>query len=313
MKRLLLTFSIALFSLTLSAQYRIDWGFKLGGANYLGEMGGDDGARRDFVYDMKLNQTNVSAGAFFRYRLTEKVAFNTGFNYGRIQGSDALSQNRGRVGRNLSFRNDLFELYARADIFLYSIYDLGHRRGNRWAFHSYMFMGVAGVYHNPKAQLDGVWHDLRPLRTEGQLAPYGLLTTAIPKGVGMYFTHRNRFKIGWELGWRTTFTDYLDDVSSTYADPTNLTNETAVLLANRNPELVYEENSSLPGANNYFTDEKRGDPTNNDSYMFTQITFSWVVRRSSNWILGHPHLIQNKRHHHKKRGGAKWRRYWISF
>lgn len=309
MKRILLTAAVLFITSTLFAQYRIDWGFKAGGANYLGEMGGNENSRRDFVYDMKLGQTNVAAGAFFRYRVTEKVAFNTGINYGRIQGSDALSTNPGRRGRNLSFRNNLVELYARADVFLYSIYDLGHKRGNRWDFHTYMFLGVAGLYHNPQGQLDGEWHNLRPLKTEGQLSPYSPLTMSLPKGIGMYFTYKRKFRIGWELGWRTTFTDYLDDASTTYPEFESLDNETAVLLSNRNPELEYSEGTKLPGADNYIEGEKRGDPTHNDSYMFTQVTFSWVVRGKSSYkkyLNYHPGI------HKKKRHRPKWKRTWIS-
>lgn len=310
MKRLLLTATVLLLTSTLFAQYRIDFGFKVGGANYLGEMGGNESARRDFVYDMKLKQTRWSAGGFFRYRISQKVAFNTGFNYGRIQGDDALSANPGRRGRNLSFRNDLFEIYARADIFLYSIYDLGHRRGNRWDFHSYVFLGVAGLYHNPQARWNGEWHNLRPLKTEGQLAAYSPVTMSLPKGIGMYFTHKRKFRIGWELGWRTTFTDYLDDASTNYPDQDELLSDVAIAMSNRNPELSYDENSSLPAANNYLPGEKRGDPTNNDSYMFTQFTFSWVVRGRSNYsryIRYNPGLKKPKR----RRRSPKWRRFWI--
>jgi len=31
-----------------------------------------------------------------------------------------------------------------------------------------------------------------------------------------YFTYDKRYRFGWELGYRRTFTDYLDDVGQTY-------------------------------------------------------------------------------------------------
>lgn len=307
-KTLLTALLLFLFSIPSAAQWRIDWGFKAGGANYLGEMGGKEESRRDFVYDMKLSQTRWAAGAFFRYRITSKLAFNTGLNYGRIQGADALSLNPGRVGRNLSFRNDIFELYARADYYLYSSYDIGPRRGRRWDYHTYFFAGVATVYHNPQAQLDGEWVNLRPLRTEGQLAPYSPITFALPKGIGMYFTYKRKYKIGWELGWRTTFTDYLDDVSTTYADEDLLDSPEAVALANRNDELDYENsNVYLPASNNYTAGNKRGDPTNNDSYLFTNVTFSWVMRGKSRYIRLHPGLKKKV----PKGRRPRWKRFWI--
>ncbi|MBL7947081.1 MAG: hypothetical protein JNN32_13535, partial [Flavobacteriales bacterium] len=46
-----------LLGTSASAQYAWDFGMHLGGANYLGEMGGTDQPRRDFVWDMKMSQT----------------------------------------------------------------------------------------------------------------------------------------------------------------------------------------------------------------------------------------------------------------
>ena len=61
---LLLSFLIGLFMVTtkVDAQYAWDFGMHLGGANYLGEMGGKDQPRRDFVWDMKLGQTRWAVG-----------------------------------------------------------------------------------------------------------------------------------------------------------------------------------------------------------------------------------------------------------
>ena len=44
----------ALSSVGVQAQYNWDIGVHVGGANYLGEMGGKEQTRRDFIWDMKL-------------------------------------------------------------------------------------------------------------------------------------------------------------------------------------------------------------------------------------------------------------------
>ena len=72
-------------------QYKFDMGIKFGGANYLGEIGGKEKIRRDFLWDMKLQQTNQSFGAFARYKFNSYFGLDFSINYGQISGDDALS------------------------------------------------------------------------------------------------------------------------------------------------------------------------------------------------------------------------------
>ena len=96
---------------TTRAQYAWDVGLHLGGANYLGEMGGKEKPRRDFIWDLKLNQTRWCFGGFARRKINRLVSVNGGLLFFRIQGADAWSENPARVGRNLNFRNDMLEAY----------------------------------------------------------------------------------------------------------------------------------------------------------------------------------------------------------
>jgi hypothetical protein len=275
------------------AQYAWDVGVHLGGANYLGEMGGKDQPRRDFVWDMKLGQTRWAVGGFARRKVNRLISVNAGLIYLRIQGADELSTYRPRVGRNLNFRNDMFELYLRPEFTIFQDNDLGGRGRYRTDFRLFAYAGVAGYYHNPKGQINrqGDWYDLRPLQTE--LVDYSSIGFAVPVGMGFHFTFKRRHRIGWDLGWRTTFTDYLDDVSTTYVDP-------ALLLANGGPDAValanqtayaYALDPTLPDPRNYgyydengnFITGQRGDPTHNDSYMTMTLTYSYVLRGQSNF------------------------------
>jgi hypothetical protein len=302
MKRILLLSAAAAFCLTTSttnAQYRADFGITLGAANYVGDMGGEEATRRDFVWDMKLDQSKAMVGAFYRYRFSHVFGINTKLTYGRLAGSDDLSTNPGRVGRNLSFRNDLVELSTRGEWYFYRHNDLGRHFRYTTKLKAYFFGGVAAFYHNPQAQYEGKWHNLRPLMTEGQDKPYSNINFSIPAGFGFYITHNRRYRFGWEIGWRTTFTDYLDDVSTTYANPEDLSSDLARALANRTNEL--EDLSTVPGVANYDAGEKRGDSSHNDTYLFTGFSFSYVLRghkwdprdewkkKRRRWIkIGHP-------------------------
>lgn len=286
----------------VSAQYYWDVGARLGGSNYLGEMGGEGQPRRDFVYDMKLSQTSFLGGAFVRYKLNRLLSLELNFNYARIQGADSLSSYGPRVARNLSFRNDIKELSLKGQVFFYNSYDVGNTGRYILAFRSYAFAGVAGFHHSPKAKYKGEWHKLRPLKTEGQEEPYPMISFSIPKGVGFYFTYKKQYRFGWEFGWRTTFTDYLDDASTTYPADEDLDSDLARALSDRSDGAYQNPKTDLPARENYGTEgSPRGDPSHNDSYLFTSVSFSYVFRgRSSfyrsrySWLNRQRRLLQRK-------------------
>jgi len=76
----------------------------------------------------------------------------------------------------------------------------------------------------------GKWVNLRPLGTERAIfdirrhgtrimhKPYSLIQVAIPFGVGARFRINEVMDIWADLGFRYTFTDYLDDVSRNYVN-----------------------------------------------------------------------------------------------
>lgn len=295
MKKLLLFSIIGLFCLNhVDAQrkmrYAFDYGFGLGAANYLGEMGGKYQSRRDFIADMKLSKTRWAVGGFARYKFNNYIAAHASLTYLRIEGDDKLSTNRGRRGRNLSFRNDMLELAARADVYLYGVNDVGGTGRYRLDFKTYAFAGLAGVMHGPKTTYNGEWVKLRPLMTEG--VKYSKFTFAVPVGLGLYFTHKRKHRYGFEAGWRVSFTDYLDDVSNLYVDHSGSGNQMLIDLANRRNELDPTD-ESVAGAQNYVPGSKRGDPSHNDTYFYAMFTYSYVLRgknsfytQNYNWLFG---------------------------
>jgi hypothetical protein len=257
-----------------STMYRNDIGFNFGLANYLGEIGGKEKTEQPFIWDMKLRETRWAFGGFYRYKLNDYVSLRGDFIYGRIQGDDAYSENPGRVGRNLSFRNDMLELSARTEIYLLNIADVGNRGWYKVDFKSYAFAGIGAAFHEPKTLYQGEWVKLRPLQTEG--VAYNKVIATMPLGLGFFFTYKRQHRFGWEMGWRMTFTDYLDDISTVYRDPSDFNGNTmAISLANRTEELSSAER---PDIENYKPGSKRGDPTDNDTYVYTTFSYSYVLR-----------------------------------
>lgn len=296
------------FTITISnAQWLWDYGFSLGVSNYLGDIGGKEKTRRDFVADMKMAKTRWNVGGFARYKVHQKVSVKVALDYLRIEGDDKLSSNPARNTRNLNFRNDMFDLAVTGQVFFFEDNDLGNTYRYRNGFRAYVFGGVGAYYSNPKALYNGSYVALRKLQTEGK--KYSPIGVSIPLGVGFYFTIHKKHRIGYELNWRTTFSDYLDDISGNYADPTGMSPEAAA-LSDRTGEL---SNVDPAFAKNFGYDyekkvgNKRGDPTHKDAYMTMSLSYSYVLRGKSSFYKG------RYGHFFGKRGRGKVRKIRAKF
>jgi hypothetical protein len=56
------------------SQYKWDFGGSLGASNYLGDIGGKEQTRRDFVADLKFSQTHFAADGFARYKVHPNIS-----------------------------------------------------------------------------------------------------------------------------------------------------------------------------------------------------------------------------------------------
>jgi len=273
-----------LLNLSSSAQYNFDIGGGVGAANFLGDIGGtSEAAGQPFINDIQLTMTRVGINGFARYQFMPWLGVNAGFASVWIEGSDNLSKNPARYTRNLSFRNQINEIYARGEIYFLNINDVGRTGRYRLDFKSYIYLGAAVFSHNPKTEYNGEWIALQPLQTEDK--QYSRINGAIPGGFGIYFTLMRNHRFGFETGFRYTFTDYLDDVSGTYpADPNwYLTADPlAVELSNRSDEVDPDDPLFLQAA--YPSPGGvRGGAAAPDVYMMTFATYSFVFIGKSNF------------------------------
>lgn len=268
MRKILIGLLMLAGGISANAQYRTDYGFRIGAANYLGDIGGKENTRRDFIWDMKLSQTRWNLGGFYRYRFNKMLAVNTSLNYLRLQGNDALTSNRGRRARNLSFKNDMLDLNTRGEFYFYTNNDVAGKGRYFLDLKMYLHAGVGALIHAPKTTYNAANIKLRPQQTEGN--KYGIVTATIPLGLGMYFTHKRSNRYGLELIWHASFTDYLDDISTIYT----VSNSP---VANRHGELPADEIDDLPSFKNYLPGQKRGDSNHNDNYLTLNFTYSYVT------------------------------------
>ncbi|GAA4307396.1 DUF6089 family protein [Nibribacter koreensis] len=267
-------------------------GVSLNAMNYFGDVTPE----ADFT-SLRLKSTRPSLAVSYTRRFFPRISARGSFSWGRITGDDAKSaspdeeENAPRFKRNLSFRNDIKELSV------VGIVDLFENRRSylrRPDFTPYVFGGVAVLHHNPKAYYDGGkiatgWYELQPLGTEGQYAdgdgypePYSRVQFAIPLGIGARYRIDKRWDIALEIGWRKTFTDYLDDVSGTYANKADLKSEEARILSDRSAESGFGpivNDGGYPRINGYGRKgDQRGDITDDDWYITTGVTLSYILR-----------------------------------
>lgn len=158
--------------------------------------------------DAKLN---ITGG--LQFYVTDRIALRADLTYFRLEGSDSKANDPDLRKRNLSFVADNFELAVTGAV---NLLPNGRRFHQRPVANIYGFGGVGLLYSNPKAELDGKKHALQPLQTEG--IKYSRIQPVIPLGLGVRFMLNPFFNVSLEAGYRFTFTDYLDDVSTVHPD-----------------------------------------------------------------------------------------------
>ena len=244
-----------------------------------GEIGAFSGIsyyQGDLSAGLGLHEPRFGFGFFAGYAPIDHLTIKGSFYRGQISGNDKHHKGGLLRERNLSFRNTLSELGIRLE---YNI--LGFRPdGMHTRFSPYVFIGMAATHHNPIAQYQGEWVELQPLGTEGQGIPgyaqrYNRVIFAIPYGAGVKYALNENLSVGFEMGMRTTFTDYLDDVSTVYVDPEILQGASsrgslAVALSNRTGEYLEEPSVFENGS-------QRGGADVNDYYFMGGVTVFFTI------------------------------------
>lgn len=250
--------------------------FGIGATQFLGDLGGRDRIGTDYsLRDLDFKSTNLGGMIGFRYRFHPFWATTTTLNVGMVRGNDALTNEIIRNSRNLHFRSIIVELAQRIEFIVLSNEKFGARYKVKGLKHAkdkagqiYLFGGVGVAYFNPQAKYQGSWVNLRPLKTEGQgldggPKQYGPVTLTIPTGIGMRIGIGRMWRLGIELSYVKTFTDYIDDVSGVYYDPAKLAAEVGV-------QSAYLSNPSHQNTTWFGTGAQRGDKEK-DAYFYMNV------------------------------------------
>ena len=275
MKRLTAVFLVAIifFTTSIQAQEPVvqegEFGIGLGAAHYFGDLN----------TRARLNRPKIAAGIFFRKNFGNYIAARIVANYAQLGYSDIYNtQNDYMHTRNLSFNTNVWELSLRGDFNFFRFLP-GDPEFN---FTPYVSLGVGVFSYDPYAYLQGQKYFLRPLGTEGQGSslypdrkPYSSMAICFPVGVGVKYAFNERFNIGLEITHRFTTTDYLDDVSKTYVDPSVFP---PLPDGSPSPGLLLSDRSYELGTPIGIKGRQRGVETNKDQFITAMIYFSFNLQ-----------------------------------
>lgn len=156
--------------------------------------------------------TQVAYGLVVRYNIDTRWSVKMSAIQGKVKGDAAAS---GFLpDRGLSFSSQVTDIAAVAE-FNFMPYFTGSSRDG---ISPYIYAGFSVFFYDPVNS--GI--SLRDMGTEGQnlgyegRKPYATYSFSIPFGIGAKFSLAKR--LGLQVYWEVhkTFTDYLDDVSTTY-------------------------------------------------------------------------------------------------
>ncbi|MEO6917332.1 MAG: DUF6089 family protein [Chitinophagaceae bacterium] len=245
-----------------------EFGISAGAAHYFGDLN----------TRAAINRPKPALGVFFRKQFGEYVALRVAAHYARLGYSDVYNSNEFQKRRNLSFNTNIWELTLQGDFNFFKFIP----GTERFPFTPYVTLGAGVFSYDPYAYYNKQKVFLRPLGTEGQgysqypdRKPYSTMALCIPFGVGIKYNVNSRMNVGFEIVYRFTNTDYLDDVSSTYVDPAIFPKlpDGSASIAQLLNDRSYETGEPIGFVNG--TGRSRGYPKQKDQYIMAEFTLSF--------------------------------------
>ena len=243
-----------------------EYGFTAGAAHYFGDLNPNP----------RFNRPKLALGAFFRKQFGPYVALRVAGNFAQLGYSDIYNKyNEFMYRRNLSFNTNIWELAIQGDFNFFKFIP----GDENFRFTPYLTFGGGIFTYNPYTYLNGQKIYLRPLGTEGQGSalypdrkPYGSMALCLPLGAGLKYSLNPRMNLALEVVYRFTNTDYIDDVSTTYAPDAQ-----PHFLPNGQPTIWYQlqDRSYETGAPIGIKGRQRGYSNQNDSYLLAEFMVSF--------------------------------------
>jgi hypothetical protein len=279
---------------------KFEIGLNIGTTFFLGDLGGNAGIGKNSLKDVNLELTKLMYGIYFEKPVNNWLNVRADLNRTFIEGADNQIRTNGidelyRKQRNLDFRSRVWEAAIGAQIYPLAIAD------NIFNFYEYeprlkpYLYAAVGVFNfKPQGSLTNAsgtktWYNLQPLRTEGQgmveypnSKPYKTTQIFIPLGAGLKYDVSEKLNLSFEMLYRRTFTDYLDDVSKTYIDPADFSKYLSATDANLARQLADKTIPIIfPAQTSAAIGSQRGDG-NADTYLSAVFRLGLKIGNNNN-------------------------------
>ncbi|MFC3809441.1 hypothetical protein [Lacihabitans lacunae] len=231
----------------------------------------------------------------FGQDIVERWSHSYRLSFIQLRGDDfSYGKNQQNLVRNLHFKNNIIEASFLQNLMLSPYYDLYNRE--RPNFIPYLSIGVGLIYHSPKAKtpvnngndINQEWVSLSKLGVAGK--KYFPIMPVLPLAIGFRKKLSHNIDFKFDLNFRITSTDYLDDVSDepylsrnsfnsdlAYQLHNRSNEETEALNLNSRTEILTENKSSIPVKGSRGT---KGVVSFMDSYLTSSFSFQfWLDRR----------------------------------
>lgn len=195
--------------------------YEIGGGLGMTQVFGDIGGTADKnnmmgLKDIRFDETSMAFGLLARYKIDPIYSLKTNLILGFGHGDDIDSRNvRGR-----SYKTRVLELSMQGEYYFlaeekrYRSAAMFNRRGmlnNYSTISAYGFLGLGMVYSNASVKYDDTHapspYDKVKKNNIGAVAPVGL---------GLKYIIDDRWLLNAELGYRISFTDYIEGYSQTH-------------------------------------------------------------------------------------------------
>ncbi len=265
-------------------------GASVGAMNCLTDIGGNKGIGKNLVKDINLGNTYLAESIYLSATYQYMFALRLEATFGQVSADDKVlakvaPSTLGRYERNLNFKSKITDFMLGLEIHPLYIFNNNKEDKDPPICSPYVLAGVGFFSFNPQTTLAGKTVDLQPLSTEGQgfaeypnRKPYKLTQVNFPLGVGIKYDLSSTLNVKAEFVYRKLTTDYLDDLSTEYIDPTlyanyftgaKLTN--ALLLNDRQYELTPSHITNVG--------DVRGNAKNNDGYFTLNLKIGYTFGR----------------------------------
>lgn len=189
---------IACLPLHMQAQQNVEAGFFAGVANYQGDLAEDQ---------IELGETKLAYGGYASYFVNPKFILRGNIYYGYISGTDENSPDL--QFRNYAFSGDILEIGLNGQWLI-----LGRNRYNN----SGIFVPQFTPYLSAGVAISTVKSELTYPETDENASMFPEKNDTdnfivVPVSAGLRYEFIEFLTLGFEIGPRATFSDYVDDVS----------------------------------------------------------------------------------------------------